>query len=417
MSDRTASSSPAESSADPDPPKPTNARSRHVSRSAAKRESVQLLGSIKDLQRRFSQAQVQHRADVGAGVRGLEAVGEEEAENRPPGSSAAAAGGAQDRQRRPWKEVETRRMSLKEARAEANRLADRLKAVWDPESPSGSARIDTRSALMETARAVRRVRAITLLVSLGPGPQALSTPRRSAVKDRPGLSTPSRPTPLPRAVSYEPRLTGMTKLGARDALSGPTIHLRKTALEVLGGLRALEEGLRIWPSNVLSSDIMTSPVDDTSEPSRPSSQSTAPTSVRPDSAMSDRLIDMDYDEDWSVNALLQERSEPHISWEDQLVVEDRQYQPLHSAPARCEAMHASITRWTQAVVTAFRTEGRTSEAAHKQDWLEDKRQGKALSVYSLDTAPEGAEFFRPCAVLPSALSITRSAGTTAPTHD
>jgi hypothetical protein len=97
MNDSTSSSS--SSSSNPQLPiQPLkNPKYRHISRSAAKRESVQLLGSIKDLQLHFSRVGLEHKPGVGAGVKGpglgLGTVGEEEdEENRPPSSASGTEG-------------------------------------------------------------------------------------------------------------------------------------------------------------------------------------------------------------------------------------------------------------------------------------------------------------------------------------
>jgi hypothetical protein len=114
------SSSPLDATSSLPPTFLKNPKNRHISRSAAKRESVQLLGSIKDLQLHFSRAGlVEHRLGAGVGVKGVlggiqEGIGSnagEGSENRPPGRFGyVSKGSSRARERKPWKDIEMPRI-------------------------------------------------------------------------------------------------------------------------------------------------------------------------------------------------------------------------------------------------------------------------------------------------------------------
>ncbi|WVQ81331.1 hypothetical protein IAT38_003454 [Cryptococcus sp. DSM 104549] len=264
------------STSQPPLPQFRNPKHRHVSRSAAKRESVQLLGSIQDLRMQFSQVQVSHKAGAGAGIRGggggLGSVGEdEEEENRPPGDRTSGTSSRERRERKPWKEVDLPRVDPETARKEARSIVTSIREIWGlslPASPSSATSLPSsrslyfststnlaslaggsgnggteaggeenrrtsesiQAALVTTARSIRRIRFLALSVSHQnrhvSGPTLLPAPRAS--KLRTSFSTPSRPgAPLPRTVSggaprQERRVSGGPRgsLGASVTVDG-----------------------------------------------------------------------------------------------------------------------------------------------------------------------------------------------------
>ena len=349
-----------------------NPKHRHVARSAAKRESVQMLGSIKDLQLRFSQAGlVEHRPGAGAGVKAsLDTLGEDdETENRPPGAEKNAG-----KERKPWKDIDMPRIDPTTARREARSLARRMRSIWDLDSTPSPAtpasphtpmtpskkETDTRSMLIHTAQAVRRAR--TLALSAGPsrllgmnGPRRVSSPAvgnpRPISKPRSSFSTPSRPNALPRAVSLgQPeRKSSLGPLA--EEIPDPITALRKAALDLLSGLRVLEERLRVTrevdPQS--TSIFIHQPRDQTASPSllsdssvqnreRDASQEdTPPSSFRPLSSASctsgmysePDIYAFDEDEDYNLNALAQDEETKHtFTWEERIIAEDREYRQL-----------------------------------------------------------------------------------------
>ncbi|EIW65775.1 hypothetical protein TREMEDRAFT_13823, partial [Tremella mesenterica DSM 1558] len=339
-----------------------NPKYRHISRSAAKRESVQMLGSIKDLQLRFSQAGlVEHRPGSGAGVKAsLGSLGEDdELENRPPQITPAK------KDRRPWKDVDLPRMDPLAARKEARGLVWRMRIMWDLPLPSPSpspispntpitpkkARENMRDLLIKTAQAVRRVRTLTLSISHthpGEGGRRISSSflhaPRSASKIRTSFSTPSRPNALPRAVSTG-QPTKKSSLGPGDVIQDedPYLELRKTALDVLAQLRALEERLRI-------------------------KNDTPPTSLRPTSAASGTSgvfsepegYYFDDEEEYNLNALARDEDIRHLlTWEERIIAEQREYRQLDEEEWESGGKLAreSVTNWVTVVETLFAVEG------------------------------------------------------------
>ncbi|KAK8844136.1 hypothetical protein IAR55_006930 [Kwoniella newhampshirensis] len=263
------SSSPDSSSAptaSPSQPPPMqiqplkNPKYRHISRSAAKRESVQLLGSIKDLQLHFSQAGlIEHRPGAGVGVKrpglglgGLSSLGEDEdeIENRPPSFlSDEVRRGEDKKERRPWKEVDLPRVDPDQARKEAREIVSTIRGLWGLSIPASltptslptsrslyfpinlaslatekdeqegtsiesqsvphRSSEDIRTALVTTARSFRRIRSLALSIShhaiaSQDGRRVSGStllPPRTNPRMRSTFSTPSRPGGLPRAVS------------------------------------------------------------------------------------------------------------------------------------------------------------------------------------------------------------------------
>ncbi|RXK38462.1 hypothetical protein M231_04227 [Tremella mesenterica] len=388
------SSSPSQSITPLPPLK--NSKYRHISRSAAKRESVQMLGSIKDLQLRFSQAGlVEHRPGSGAGVKAsLGSLGEDdESENRPPHITPAK------KDRRPWKDVDLPRMDPLAARKEARGLVWRMRIMWDLPLPSPSpspispntpitpkkARENIRDLLIKTAQAVRRVRTLTLSISHthpGEGGRRISSSflhaPRSASKIRTSFSTPSRPNALPRAVSTG-QPTKKSSLGPGDVIQDedPYLELRKTALDVLAQLRALEERLRIKtmdsepPLSALRLRELVSPAGRTSSVDSASVQETddtPPTSLRPTSAASGTSgvfsepegYYFDDEEEYNLNALARDEDIRHLlTWEERIIAEQREYRQLDEEEWESGGKLAreSVTKWVTVVETLFSVEG------------------------------------------------------------
>ncbi|ORX39246.1 hypothetical protein BD324DRAFT_618983 [Kockovaella imperatae] len=347
-----------------------NPKYRHIARSAAKRESVQMLGSIKDLQLHFSRAGLEHRDGVGAGVRGFGPVEEGDEENHPPGEMRKTV------PPRPWKEVETPRIDPKEAMREARSQVGNVRSLWGlgmPSSPSMAFSLsplspvspanpkhqqDTRTTLVSTVEAIRRVRQLALSVShpsIGgrrhSGPAALLPPKS---KPRASLSTPSRPNAPPRAVS-----SGVTE---RKSSVGPDqrpdelAQLRKVAIEILHGLRHLEERLRIEPVSgpVDIPNAGQSPrramspgaADESSGSSVPDTNGTASSFTEPES------YDLE-EEEYNLNDFAQDEKEHALTWEERLVQENRMYKSWEEEEARVGTVRDSIRRWVGVVEGLF----------------------------------------------------------------
>lgn len=403
-----------------------NPRFRHVSRSAAKRESVQLLGSIKDLQAHFARVGVEHRAGAGAGVRGLGSLGEDEGEEedsavdgkhrnaaslgiRPPLAvlnKENVDGGR--RERRPWKEVEFQRVDVRAAKAEVRDLSTKLKALWrsDPDhqgdatldSAAGS---DTQSLLITTAEAIRRVRTLALAVS-----HEQTTRRQVSGSSIPRLakganviSTPSRPAQIPRAASYsvtERKSAFPTGLDGTEQLG----DLRKAAIEVLATLRKLEEEFRIHAdppaptgeaalsgheaeeelvSSEAPDDQANSPLLGESWPSTSSGDEyyTAMTTQRPGSSGSQQVDEgePDDEEEYNFNALAQAEGESSYrleTWEERIVSEGRtyrQFDQIQPETRPSEREREAVKRWLAVVDGLF---GETSTGRSTPQWAAER---------------------------------------------
>ena len=399
-----------------------NPKYRHISRSAAKRESVQLLGSIKDLQLHFSRAGlVEHRPGAGVGVKGLGSLDEGDEENRPP--SALGPGGdweKEKRERRPWKEVELPRVDPIQARREVRGLVTTVRNLWGlgmPASPSmvyfnnntptsptrTTTRVrDTATTLVTTAQTLRRVRTLAFSISHTSSRRssgsALVVPKSKA---RVSISTPSRPSGggLPRAVSYNhtERKSSLGPLDeTREDMSG---ELRKAALEILTGLRTLEERLRVTDQ---SSSDTAQPPDSTQSahtvppssaagidvPQRtlsPGGGSTASSSML--DAESTRPTSMTFsepetynseDEGYSFNAFAQDQhTEPIQTWEERIVNERREYGNMEAEEARVETVREGVRRWVGVVERLFGVrEG--FGVGELEEWARDEWDGRAL---------------------------------------
>ncbi|WWC91010.1 uncharacterized protein L201_005950 [Kwoniella dendrophila CBS 6074] len=249
------SSSSSSSTNQSQPPLPPlrNPKYRHISKSASKRESVQMLGSIKNLQLHFSRAGlVEHRPGAGAGVKGgssfLTSLDEnsilEGEENKPPLYNNENDGN-KTKQRRPYKEVELPRINIKDARREAKNINNDIRGIWglsfplpvtQPQSTSNTASLpsskslyfplnlfdetgdpeenainneirtseDIQNALVQTAQSIRRIRFLALCISHqthtvrkvsgGSTDSSITNRLGGAGKLRSSLSTPSRPS-------------------------------------------------------------------------------------------------------------------------------------------------------------------------------------------------------------------------------
>ncbi|WVR08888.1 hypothetical protein IAU60_005947 [Kwoniella sp. DSM 27419] len=402
-----------------------NPRFRHISRSAAKRESVQMLGSIRDLQLHFARGGlVEHRAGAGVGVKGtsggLGAFGEEDEgditgqeENRPPRLAGRSTGA-----RKPWKEVELARVDAESARAEARGIVSTVRGIWGlsiPTSPTGAlpsskslyfplslteeageyrSSEDIHSALVSTAQSIRRIRSLALSISHSPGSRKVSgsLPIRlgGAGKLRSSLSTPSRPagTPPLRTVSGGQLSERKTSLGTElIAGSGTGDHLaelRKAALEVLTSLRALEERLRVGveasdylrPKSALGSASSTS--ESTGDASlhghRPSPSSGVFESAS--QSLADGYYDSDEDDLFNLNAMAQYNSETdkHAStWEERIVAEKREYRVLDDGEWEREARvtREGMGKWV-AVVEGLFAFANTGDIEELEDWAREE---------------------------------------------
>lgn len=381
-----------------------------------------MLGSIKDLQLRFSQAGlVEHRPGAGAGVKAsLDTLGEdEETENRPPGPSSMRG-----KERKPWKDVEMPRMDPASARKEARSLARRMRSMWDlqsPPSPSTPAsphtpltpikrekEKDTRSMLIHTAQAVRRAR--TLALSAGPSrlmgtseTRRMSTPAvgtlRPMSKPRSSFSTPSRPHALPRAVSLG-HPERKSSLGPSTDVPDPITSLRRAALDVLSNLRILEEKLRVVqvtgsPSTtfiVAARDQTASPtlLSDSGGTTRDldaSHEQTPPSSFRPLSSASGtsgmysepEIYGYDDDEEYNFNALAQDEETKHtFTWEERIIAEDREYRQLSDESWEEEGskIRDAAQKWIGVVEQIFAIDSTTTSlpAWAEQDYEGTERQ-------------------------------------------
>ena len=395
---------------DPSPAPLKNPRYRHISRSAAKRESVQLLGSIRDLQLRFSQAGlVEHRSGAGVGIRsGLGEIGEKEGEeeNVPPSSSSVTSEReqlekARRRHARPWKEVGNVRMEVGQAKTEASALVVTIKALWElyaPLSPvnptsqaSGTGResetltpslpsptstndeFDTRSTLVSTAQATRRIRTLALAVS---HPRKVSTPvppPTCNLRRVSGSAAASRfsGAGLPRAVSYTTDRRGSSGAGsagekAGEGQSDDWEDLRKVALDVLAALRLLEEDLRI--DEAVNSPART--VFD--EPESVNGAANGP------AAGTGQSGEHDYDEEYSFNALAQgDEGRGQQTWEERIMSENRTYRPLDQS-SRVKGAREAVRKWAEVVERIFGV----SEASKSEmgAWVKGEWDGRPVEL-------------------------------------
>lgn len=388
-----------------------NPRFRHISRSAAKRESVQLLGSIKDLQAHFSRAlSVEHKAGSGAGVKGLGTLGEEVEEEEV---AVRREPKPRLQERRPWKEVELPRVDPDQAKDELRQVIGNVEDQWSIHSvlpgPGGitattpstggvtrsptvvrlAPATDTRHMLISTAQAVRRVRELSLALISQPGrrvsgPSATLPPRGSA--GRPSISTPSRPnvTVVPRVSSSNlpQRQSSLSAIG--EAESDYLADLRKAALEVLAGLRSLEERLRIRDASPLtqptpaggsrrgSAHELSIP---TPQDSRPASSSSNLAS-EPDSYNATPAEEGD-DFDFNLNLLAADVDlHKHLqTWEERIVAESRTYRE----PVEGEGVgEREAVKWWCGVVEGLFLREVEPEQGGRGKWVDANWEGRDL---------------------------------------
>ena len=348
-----------------------------------------MLGSIEHLQLRFSQVDIEHRDGAGAGVKGMQAEGNEE--NMPPPEIK------ERKERKPWKDVETTRTDPKEARREARSLVGNVRSLWAlglPSSPSMAFSLsplspvslanprhqrDARTTIVSTAEAIRRIRTLALSVahpnSSGgrriSGSAALLQPKSRA---RASLSTPARPNSLPRAVTYAQAQQKKSSLGPLpDNQVDDVARLRRAALEVLGGLRNLEERLRIEPatesgtndaSRTLQIAVSGEEGSDVTAVESGSNRATSTSYTEPDSFESE-------EEEYNLNGLANGEKEHHVTWEEKIVMEARQYNSLEGEEARVDAMRESIRKWVGVVETVFGVKERLTED-ELESWVKEE---------------------------------------------
>jgi hypothetical protein len=389
-----------------------NPKHRHIARSAAKRESVQLLGSIKDLQAHFARAGfVEHRAGAGAGLKGsgLNTLGEDdegEGENRPP-----PVRDERRRERKTWKEVDLPRVDPIAARREARGIVGSMRGTWDLQASSSTggsssmvsspttmfypdhAAKDTRSALVNTARCIRTIRTLALAIShvARPTDRRVSSSSQLSLRTtsrlRPSLSTPSRPAGMPRAVSLGvPERKSSLGIPDEGPQADVQADLRRAATEVLACLRALEEVMRRDVDFTGSEDGSAarrtdSPLESTGTGSTTLDTNTPQTSIRPPS-------EEDYEDDeeeYNLNALAlaDAENEQHTqTWEERIVAEGRQYSDLDTLdPSTERLVHLKerLSRWIGVVEGIFQVpkEGANEiEAWAKPDLWDDKPRGE-----------------------------------------
>lgn len=396
-------SSPPSEPARPPPQPLLNPKYRHISRSAAKRESVQLLGSIKDLQRHFLRAaSIEHRPGAGIGVKGLGTLGEEEENRDPADSLSASTNGGPSRDRKLWKEVELQRVDIETARKEVKAIISDLRGLWSlgrgtpgtsastsPTTPTFG-QTDTQQLLVRTARSIRRVRELSLSITqtgrkVSNGMSTLPRPKQG----RTSISTPSRPAAtLPRAVSASGSTLPVrqSSLGAIAAANDPSDtfgSLRRAAMEVLAGLRGMEERLRLQSN--------TAPVLETgSGLSGTQSVSTSSTDdpSRPPSSMSGLVSEPESmneqeEEEWNMNILAADGDlHRHIeTWEERIAAEGREYRAISSGEAGKE--REAVRRWLGVVESVFRSDGEREATGRWADGDWEGSQSGKLSLMCL----------------------------------
>jgi hypothetical protein len=378
-----------------------NPKHRHISRSAAKRESVQLLGSIKDLQAHFARAGfVEHRPGAGAKLKGsgLNTLGEDDeldGENRPP-----PVRDERRRERKTWKDVDLPRVDPSAARREARGIVGLMRATWGlslsssssgsssmVSSPTtmfypekGSAAKDTRGAFVNTARSIRTIRTLALAISHVARPtdrRVSSSSQLPSSKLRQSFSTPSRPAGMPRAVSLGVP-ERKSSLGVMQEAPQVDIQadLRKAAIEVLACLRALEEILRYeegYDEGIARPSRLTdSPIESTGTGSSSLGTDTAQTSLRPPSTGPGYDDYGDDEEEYNLNALAlaDAENEQHTrTWEERIVAEGRQYGEFDNlGPITERQVHLkdALSRWIAVVERIFQVP--QERANDVEDW-------------------------------------------------
>nr|ODN90459.1 hypothetical protein L203_01568 [Cryptococcus depauperatus CBS 7841] len=366
-----------------------NPRYPHISRSAAKRESIQMLGSIQHLRTQFSGVSVSHRPGAGAGVKSasLESLGEEEEENGSPTED-----GKKRRERKPWKDVDLSRVEPEAARKEAKEIVTRIREIWGlsmpscPHSPTSlpSSKSlyfpnleneeelrnsqDIRSALVTTARSIRRIRFLAFSVSQQQSSLLASWLLLPTSRLKPNFSTPSRPSVvLPRAVSC-PIERKISDKKEQDVL----YDLRKSALEVLTNLRGLEERLRVDKLDVN---------EDLDEYVSLASSTAGETTITGSALSSEPDYDTEYDSDsYNLNALAQEGDDSirvSHAWEERISLEEREYRALEEQGWEKEARgtREGVGKWVGAVERLFVVGGKSEDDEKLATWVVDEEWG------------------------------------------
>lgn len=365
-----------------------------------------MLGSIKDLQLHFARAGLaEHHPGSGVGVKGLGGIdeGKDNDENLPPRASSSSSSFRHER--RAWKEVNLPKVDPESVRREARGTVGRIRNLWGlsggssimmamglspscsttnfasgstgtPTTPSRNRKRGTKVTLVDTAKAIRRVRDLAMIVSDGPGNRRVSSSSLLVAKsdrNRSGFSTPSRPSGgMPRAVSMgatRPPTTSLREEIKEDGLA----ELRKAALEVLSGLRALEERLRsVETRQEPSSPSRPFPLGVESDVSAVDTDSTRPTSTftGTDGYDSD-------EEEYSFNAENQETQEQYgKTWEERIEDESREYRALEEEEERVDGVRDSVKRWLGIVEGLFGVEAGT--AGELEKWAREDWDGRCL---------------------------------------
>lgn len=312
---------------------------RHISRSAAKRQSVSALPSIKSLKQQWSSGgHVEHRAGAGVGI-------------RPASLSVTAEDEEADTRRqehKPWKEVKLARVAPAEARREASELLERISELWgispgDQGASTSPPPPDVADLLVKTARAVRRVRSLNLAAA-PPGQRRVSAP---LARPHAMFSTPSRPSGIPN--HHIGRIASSSKADAvMAAQPDPSAPVRRAALDLLGQLRNLEERLRVQSDD-------SSAIADGEPLAHPD---TAPNgSRRLSSASFDDYAWSDEDE-YNINEAAREAemARSHEPWEERLLSEGRVYREVQGSDwaEQSGSARKAVRRWVEVVEGVFR---------------------------------------------------------------
>ena len=183
----------------------------------------------------------------------------------------------------------------------------------------------------------------------------------------------------------QPRSSGLREEVKADALA----ELRKAALEVLNGLRSLEERLRIVEDERASQYEPASP--STSRPfssgdsdvSAVETDSTRPTST----TFTEPGYDSD-DEDYNFNTANQETQDRYgKTWEERIEGEGREYRDLDEEEERVDAVKDGVRRWLGQVEGLFGVE--VGVEGELEEWAKDDWDGRPLGA---SNEREGSRF-------------------------
>ena len=329
-------------------------------------------------------------------------------ENHPPRPDVRRE--RESRERRPWKEVELQRVDVDAARREARVLVANVRGLWglgamtsssistlpaSPTSPREHEARDTRRVLATTAQSIRRIRTLALTIlhttQYGSGGRRVSEttlhpPRPS--RTRSSFSSPSRPGSLSRAVSL-----GVPEYKSSHApVAGDDVmaDLRKADLEVLAGLRGLEERLRIQRDTTKDEDSQinidrpSSSVEAASQScaSAPDMDFTGLTFTRPSSAASTAYSQsenyFEEEDEHSVNSLAHTGEVQHVqTWEDRIISEDRYYRNLQEEEEREQGVRESVRRCVMISEKIFLV-GTVEEDGGVEEWAIETWEGRTL---------------------------------------